>query len=66
MNEVFDENYVPFIIGDIRMKDHFVEPFEMQMVVRKIEQIMIEHGVIKLDLAINPYTYPKDLINYGN
>lgn len=66
MNEIFDEGYIPFIIGDIRMKDHYVEPIEMQMVVKKIEQLMIEHGIIKIDLSINPYAYPKDLINYGN
>ena len=66
MNEIFDEGYIPFIIGDIRMKDNYVEPIEMQIVVKKIEQLMIEHGIIKIDLSINPYTYPKDLINYGN
>lgn len=66
MSEIFDANYIPFIIGDVRMKDHYVDDIEMQIVVKKIEQLMIEHGIIKIDLSINPYTYPKDLINYGN
>lgn len=66
MNEEYDYEYVPFVIGDVRLKNDLCTPTEMQHIIKKIEQVMIEHGVIKLDLAINPFAYPKDLINYGN
>jgi hypothetical protein len=58
--EININSFKTFIVGDIRNDKCFsIEELEQQL--KEIENIMIKYGISKIDIAINPYLFPKDL-----
>ena len=56
-----DNNEIPFVMGNVVTKDTYVTQTEMQDIIEDIQHLMIEHGLIRIDLYINPYHFPQEL-----
>lgn len=63
--EININSFKTFIVGDIR-NDKCFSTEELDQQLKEIENIMIKYGISKIDIAINPYLFPKDIANYGN
>jgi len=53
-----------FVHGDIKCSDGITREEAIE-IIEEIQEIMIFHKIIKLDLCIDPYKFPNDLINIG-
>lgn len=56
-----DNNEIPFVMGNVVTKDTYVTQTEMQDIIEDIQDLMIAHGLIRIDLYINPYHFPQEL-----
>ena len=56
-----EENELPFIYGSIVTKDAYIEINESKEIVDAIQDLMIEYGIIRIDLYINPYNFPTEI-----
>jgi hypothetical protein len=54
-----------FVHGDIKCSDGITREEAIE-IIEEIQEIMIFHKIIKLDLCIDPYKFPKDLLNITN
>lgn len=54
-----------FVHGDIKCSDGITREDALE-IIEEIQEIMIFHKIIKLDLCIDPYKFPKDLLNIAN
>jgi hypothetical protein len=54
-----------FVHGDIKCSNSITreEAFE---IIEEIQEIMIFHKIVKIDLCIDPYKFPKDLLDIQN
>jgi len=53
-----------FVHGDIKCSDGITREEAIE-IIEEIQELMIFHKIIKLDLCIDPYKFPNDLINIG-
>jgi hypothetical protein len=58
-----DEPFTSFVVGHIASKEVDFDVEENMRAIKDIENLMIRYGLIRIDVGINPYTFPKDLIN---
>lgn len=56
-----EKNEMPFVMGNVVSKDAYVTEQEMQNIINNVQNLMIEHGLIRIDLYINPYHFPQEL-----
>jgi hypothetical protein len=56
-----DENEVPFVFGNIVTKDPYIDINESKEILNALQDIMIEFGIIRIDLYINPYNFPPQI-----
>jgi hypothetical protein len=54
-----------FVIGDIKCPNPTTHEEALE-IIEDIQEIMIFHKIIKIDLCIDPYKFPKDLLNIDN
>lgn len=54
-----------FVHGDIKCSDGITREDAIDIIL-EIQEIMIFHKIIKIDLCIDPYKFPKDLLNIEN
>jgi hypothetical protein len=54
-----------FVHGDIKCTESITREEAIE-IIEDIQEIMIFHKIIKLDLCIDPYKFPKDLLNIDN
>lgn len=54
-----------FVHGDIKCSGGITREEALE-IIEEIQEIMIFHKIIKLDLCIDPYKFPKDLLNIEN
>jgi hypothetical protein len=54
-----------FVHGDIKCSDGITRDEAIE-IIQEIQELMIFHKIIKLDLCIDPYKFPKDLLNIDN
>jgi hypothetical protein len=54
-----------FVHGDIKCSNGITREEAIE-IIEEIQEIMIFHKIIKLDLCIDPYKFPKDLLNIDN
>lgn len=54
-----------FVHGDIKCTEGITREEAIE-IIEDIQEIMIFHKIIKLDLCIDPYKFPKDLLNIDN
>lgn len=52
---------VPFVFGNIVTKDAYVDEEESHRILNALQSVMIEFGIIRIDLSINPYTFPTEI-----
>ena len=52
-----------FVHGDIKCSDA-VSREEAIEILEEIQEIMIFHKIVRIDLCIDPYKFPKDLLNF--
>lgn len=62
MKQIDEDEFTTFILGDIRLHQEFPDPEESKKALRALEQVMIEYDIIKIDVGINPYLFPKLLL----
>jgi hypothetical protein len=53
-----------FVHGDIKCSDGITRDEAIE-IIEEIQEIMIFHKIIKLDLCIDPYKFPLELLNIG-
>lgn len=58
-----NEEFTSFVVGHIASKEIEFDIEENIKAIKDIENLMIRYGLIRIDVGINPYTFPKDLIN---
>lgn len=54
-----------FVHGDIKCSGGITREEALE-IIEEIQEIMIFHKIIKFDLCIDPYKFPKDLLNIDN
>jgi hypothetical protein len=54
-----------FVHGDIKCSNGITREEALE-IVEDIQEIMIFHKIIKIDLCIDPYKFPKDLLDIQN
>ena len=59
-----EKTEMPFVMGSVVSKDAYVSEIEMQNIIEDVQSLMIEHGLIRIDLYINPYHFPQDIKEY--
>jgi len=59
--KVNNEHFTTFITGDIRTKDLYDEEEAMELL-EDLEDLFIRHNILKLDVSINIFNFPKDLL----
>lgn len=52
---------VTFVFGNIVTKDAYVDEEESHRILNALQSVMIEFGIIRIDLSINPYTFPTEI-----
>lgn len=58
-----EDNNITFVVGNVSLKDAEPSTEDMMKALKKIESLMLEFGIIKIDVCINPWalpTYVKD------
>jgi hypothetical protein len=53
-----------FVHGDIKCSDGITRDEAIE-IIEEIQEIMIFHKIIKLDLCIDPYKFPRELLDIG-
>jgi hypothetical protein len=53
-----------FVHGDIKCSDGITREQAIE-IIEEIQEIMIFHKIIKLDLCIDPYKFPRELLDIG-
>ena len=53
-----------FVHGDLKCSDGITREEAIE-IIEAIQELMIFHKIIKLDLCIDPYKFPTDLLNIG-
>lgn len=56
-----EENEIPFVLGSIVTKDSYIDMNESKEILNIIQDLMIEFGIIRIDLYINPYNFPQEI-----
>lgn len=59
--KVNNEHFTTFITGDIKLKDNY-DIEEIKELLEDLEDLFIRHNVLKLDVSIDIFNYPKDLL----
>jgi hypothetical protein len=54
-----------FVHGDIKCTEGITREEAIE-IIEDIQEIMIFHKIIKIDLCIDPYKFPKDLLDFQN
>lgn len=52
------QDEVSFVVGDVRLKDNDISYEDTVNALRAIEKLMLEHGIIKMDVCMNPFQLP--------
>ena len=52
-----------FVDGDIKCSDAVTREEAIE-ILEEIQEIMIYHKIVRIDLCIDPYKFPKDLLNF--
>lgn len=52
-----------FVHGDIKCSDAVTRK-EAIDILEELQEIMIFHKIVRIDLCIDPYKFPKDLLNF--
>jgi len=53
-----------FVHGDIKCPNPITREEALE-IIEDIQEIMIFHKIIKLDLCIDPYKFPRELLDIG-
>jgi hypothetical protein len=53
-----------FVHGDIKCSDGITREEAIE-IIEEIQELMIFHKIIKLDLCIDPYKFPRELLDIG-
>jgi hypothetical protein len=53
-----------FVHGDIKCSDGITREQAIE-IIEEIQEIMIFHKIIKLDLCIDPYKFPRQFLDIG-
>lgn len=54
-----------FVHGNIQCSGGITREDALE-IMEEIQELMIFHKIIKIDLCIDPYKFPKDLLNIEN
>lgn len=54
-----------FVHGDIKCTEGITREEAIE-IIEDIQEIMIFHKIVKIDLCIDPYKFPKDLLDIKN
>jgi hypothetical protein len=60
----FQDEHI-FVHGDIKCTDGITREEAIE-IIEDIQEIMIFHKIIKIELCIDPYKFPKDLLDITN
>lgn len=55
---VLMQDEVSFVVGDVRLKDNDISYEDTVNALRAIEKLMLEYGIIKMDVCMNPFQLP--------
>jgi hypothetical protein len=54
-----------FVHGDIKCSDALTRDDASELI-QEIQELMIFHKIVKIDLCIDPYKFPKEILNIKN
>lgn len=63
INVFMQNDEITFVVGSVALKDMYPTNEEMVDAMRAIEKLMLEYGIIKIDVCINPYALPEYVKN---
>jgi hypothetical protein len=53
-----------FVHGDIKCSDGLTHEDASELI-QEIQELMIFHKIVKIDLCIDPYKFPRELLDIG-